>query len=90
MNRKHGYDPIYTNSPLHHARKKTISLQVIEPVYVQLAADELVKKLSRVGIPEKTHGQFQLTMKLLVHSFHKEKRKTLMMHFLQQSFFQRM
>lgn len=41
---EHGDDPVGTNCSLHDAGKKAVAVEVVQPVHVQLRADELMQE----------------------------------------------
>ncbi len=52
MHVKHRNDPVYTDGAFHHTGKKTVAFEVVQPVNIQLAAYELMKKFAMIAVSE--------------------------------------
>ena len=70
--------------------KETVAPQVVEPVHVELAADELVQVVLGVFVLEYLDGQVKLVAQLMVYLSHHHQRYLFVGYALEQCVFKHM
>ena len=69
---QHFNDTFRTDNPFGHTRKKTVSGQIVQPVNIQLAGNQLVQKPFWIHVLKNPDGQGQTPFILTVQRIHEE------------------
>ena len=88
MNGQHLDDSVIADHALAHSGEETVPCEVVHPVHIQLAADQLVQEHFRVGVGEYADGCVQRAIEHHVQASHHKQRYLLVMHILDQHMFE--
>ena len=65
-------DTVGADDALAHASEVAVAAEVVEPVHIELARDELVEEMLGVLVSEDGDGGVELAVQLLVEAFEKD------------------
>ena len=69
---EHIDDTVGADDALAHASEVAVAAEVVEPVHIELARDELVEEMLGVLVSEDGNGGVELAVQLLVEAFEKD------------------
>src|SRR5690606_30073059 len=67
---EHQDNAVNTDVAFLHAGEKTIAVEVVQPVDVQLAGHQLIEELARIAVAKYSQGKVKRAVKLRVQSRH--------------------
>ena len=87
---QHFHDACRTDAAFAHAGEKTVALQIIQPVHIQLTADQLIEETFVVSVGENLDGDIQCAVQLAIHPSCHQQRNLLVMDIADQAILQHM